>query len=200
MTRDDAPRETRGTLILVVGPSGVGKDSLIAYCRAHLDAGAVSFPRRFITRPAGADAEAHHPMAEEAFLASAADGAFALHWRAHGLAYGIPSSIEADLTAGRTVVVNVSRAVVEEARRRFPPVVVVSVTAAAETLAERIRQRGREAGETADRRLARAGDFPVEGDDVVHLDNSGPLERAGKRLLTLIRGAGSRSPDLPLPV
>lgn len=176
----------RGTLILVVGPSGAGKDSLIAWCKAHFSGDpAVIFPRRAITR--GRDeSEDHDPISEPAFDDAVAAGAFALHWRAHGLGYGIPASIAADLAAGRSVVVNVSRAVLDEARRRFPPVVVVSVAVPPAILAARLRGRKREAEEDITARLSRAGAHAVTGEDVVALDNSGTITAAGARLATII--------------
>ncbi len=179
----------RGRLILVVGPSGAGKDSLIAWCRARLagDA-AVVFPRRVITRAVADGSEDHDTVSEAAYGGMVAGGAFALHWRAHGLGYGIPASIAADLVAGRNVVVNVSRAVVGTARSHFQPLSVVSVTVPAVVLAERLRSRNREAAEDITGRLARADAYDIAGPDVVALDNSGPLPAAGARLAAIIAG------------
>jgi phosphonate metabolism protein PhnN/1,5-bisphosphokinase (PRPP-forming) len=120
----------------------------------------------------------------------AGNGDFALHWRAHGLGYGLPASIAADLAAGRNVVVNVSRAVLDEARRRFPPVAVVSVTVPPDILAERLRRRNRESENDIAGRLARARAYDVTGPDVVALDNSGVIGTAGAALATII-GTGS---------
>ena len=182
------PTKQRGTLVLVVGPSGAGKDSLIAYCRARLaDDGAVAFPQRFITRAADEGAERHRPIAEAEFRSRVDDGSFALHWLAHGLGYGIPVIVADVLASGRHVVVNVSRAVVDDARRRFAPVRVVSVTVPARLLADRLRERGRESGERLDGRLRRAGSYDVAGTDVVALDNSRSIEVAGEELLALLR-------------
>ena len=52
-------------LVLIVGPSGVGKDALISYCRSRLAGGeAVVFPRRTITRAAGDGSEDHDTVSE----------------------------------------------------------------------------------------------------------------------------------------
>jgi ribose 1,5-bisphosphokinase len=190
-----APGLARGTLVLVVGPSGAGKDSLIAYCRSRLD-GVVplSFPRRVITRAGGDGSENHQPISEDGFHRNAGEGAFALHWRAHGLGYGIPNAIVDDLAGGRHVVVNVSRSVVAEARQRFAPLLVVSVEAATEVLVERLHGRGREPMEDIPARLERADRHRVHGSDVVRIDNSGPLAEAGETLVNLLRSMPSHAP------
>ncbi|MYZ50501.1 phosphonate metabolism protein/1,5-bisphosphokinase (PRPP-forming) PhnN [Propylenella binzhouense] len=184
----------RGTLVLVVGPSGAGKDTLIDYCRQRLPTGSgIVFARRVVTRAAQAGSEDHATLAETAFETGVAEGAFALHWHAHGLRYGIPAEIEDCLASGRSVVANVSRAAIPEARRSFRPLLVVSVTAPRAVLAERLAGRARESrGEIAER-LGRADAYEVSGADVVRIDNSGPVERAGEALLALLTG---RSPPV----
>jgi ribose 1,5-bisphosphokinase len=159
----------RGTLHLVCGPSGVGKDTLIDAARAARPDLVV--PRRVITRPAEAGGEAHDAATPDAFAAMEAEGAFLLSWRAHGLAYGIPASAGAALAAGRHVLANVSRSVVAEARRRAAPVRVLLVTAPAEALARRLAARGREAEAEIARRLARAELEGPTGPDVVTIVN-----------------------------
>ena len=58
----------RGTLVLLVGPSGSGKDSLLAYARAKLlDDPAILFVRRCITRKDGDPNEDHESMGLEEF-------------------------------------------------------------------------------------------------------------------------------------
>ncbi len=172
----------------MVGPSGVGKDTLIDHCRRHLtkDSSFV-FPRRSITRDDTA-AEDHDVLSEEAFDAQVEGGAFALHWGAHGLRYGIPAGIAADLAAGRTVVVNVSRTVVDDARKRFQPTIVVSLVAPAAVLAERLRKRGRETEADIARRLSREVGRIVDGEDVMSIDTSGSIEDTGATLLSILRG------------
>jgi ribose 1,5-bisphosphokinase len=181
----------RGTLFLIVGASGVGKDSLIAHCRERLgDCGTVAFPRRAITRRTPDDTEDNEPISEEDFARAVGAGRFALSWRAHGLGYGVPAAIAGDLAAGRSVVVNVSRSVVEESRLRFRPLVVVSVEASREVTAARLKRRGREPTDAIAGRLARADSFRLHGDDVIRLDNSGELTAAGDTLVALILGEG----------
>ena len=75
-------------LVLVVGPSGAGKDSLLNAARAAFaDDPRIHFVRRVITRPADPGGEDHEPVNEAGFAARS----FALSWSAHGLSDGIPA-------------------------------------------------------------------------------------------------------------
>jgi ribose 1,5-bisphosphokinase len=145
-----------GRLVLVVGPSGAGKDSLLRAAAKTLATDRhIIFPRRVITRPSHDEAEAHDSLTVDEFLDAQGKGLFALSWQAHGLHYGIPASLLAELKAGRTAAVNVSRAVISEAAEHFPNVAVLNVTAPVEIIAARLVQRGREAPADIAQRIAR---------------------------------------------
>jgi ribose 1,5-bisphosphokinase len=182
----------RGTLVLVVGPSGAGKDSLIEGAAAQLASeDKFVFARRRITRPAEAGGEAHRPISDAEFERLVADGGFLLHWRAHGLGYGVPAVYAGDLAAGRTVIANVSRSVLGEARRRLQPICIVQVIASPAHLAARLRQRGRETAEDIVERLGRAEALAVSGPDVVILANDGPLPESIAAFVDILRRAAN---------
>ena len=183
----------RGTLFLVVGPSGAGKDTLLDGARAALagDDGVV-FARRVISRPADAGGEEHDPIDTAAFDRAEADGAFMLSWRAHDLRYGIPARYADVLGEGRSVVANVSRSVIDLARSRLQPVRVVQVTAPADLLAGRLAERGREDELAIARRLARASAVEVEGTDVVHVVNDGTVAEGVARMVAVLSGGCQR--------
>jgi phosphonate metabolism protein PhnN/1,5-bisphosphokinase (PRPP-forming) len=179
-------------LVPVVGPSGAGKDTLLAVARVALAGdGRFVFPRRAITRPAEAGGEEHEALSEAAFAARAAAGGFALRWRAHGLAYGIPRAIEDELLAGRVVVVNLSRTVIAEAAARYPTRLVV-VSAPPDLLAARLAGRGREDAADIAQRLAREVALPacVASVEVV---NDGDVASGVARLVAALRGCLSLS-------
>lgn len=173
-----------GRLVCVVGPSGAGKDSLIAWVRARLDPRADGrFAPRLVTRscPGGGLDRA---VTEAQFEALAATGAFALEWRAHGFRYGVPREIERWLADGATVVVNGSREHLAEARRRFPRPEAVHVTAPSLVFARRLALRAREPHAEARRRMARNGAaFARVPDAALTIVNAGTLEEAGGALL-----------------
>jgi len=178
----------RGTLFLVVGPSGAGKDSLIAGARAALGANPhYVFPRRHITRPEDADGEQHIEVSPAVFELAKREGAYSFTWQSHGLSYGIPQGIEDALAAGNSVIVNVSRAVVEEARRRFRPLKIVLVTAPTRVLAARLAARGRETAAEIAERIERAGYTAPSGPDVVTIENDGKLADAVKGFVAVLR-------------
>lgn len=174
---------TRGTLFLIVGPSGSGKDTLIDGVRGRL-ARSHLFPRRVITRPRDAGGEDYASATMAEFEACERAGDFALSWRAHGLSYGIPASIAADLARGTHVVVNVSRGVVDGARVKFAPVKVIEITAPREVLAARLKARGRESLTDIAERLLRQPE--VKADAVVV--NDGTVAAGVAALLGTLQG------------
>lgn len=175
-------------LVLVVGPSGAGKDTLMEAAQARLAGdGRFRFVRREITRAAEAGGEAHLAVSEADFVSRAASGGYALHWRAHGLGYGIPADIAEDLAAGRVVVANVSRGVLTEASGRYP-VRVLEISAPIAVLAARLAARGREDAADIAARLARAVPLPG-GLDVVSVMNDGSVEAGVAAVLGVLEGA-----------
>lgn len=165
-----------GRFIAVVGPSGAGKDSLMAeLCARHPDIHRV---RRVITRAPEAGGEDHETVSEALFAARAAGGDFALHWGAHGLHYGIPVTVKTALETGQDVLANLSRTVLPKAASVFGDMRVLLVTARPEVLAERLQGRGRETRAEIARRLARPAPVLPEGLDMVEIDNSGALDAA----------------------
>jgi ribose 1,5-bisphosphokinase len=177
---------TGGRLFAVVGPSGAGKDTLLAAAQAaRRDLVVV---RRVITRPETAGGEPYEGVTAAEFLRRRAAGDFALDWEAHGLCYGIPRAIEDDLAAGRDVAFNGSRAVLEQAAARYPGMVVIHVTAPASVLATRLAARGRESRADIADRLARADWALPAGLAVRRVDNGGAIETATAAFLAALAG------------
>jgi phosphonate metabolism protein PhnN/1,5-bisphosphokinase (PRPP-forming) len=173
----------RGTLFLIAGPSGAGKDTLIREARRRL-ADTHVFPRRIVTRAPDDSSEDHVAISAEAFAASSSRGEFAFSWSAHGLSYAIPASIWTDLDEGRHVVVNVARAVAASTRKTVTPSHVVLVTAGREIRAARLAGRGREASDNIAERLDRAVDLVPD----TLVENEAGLDAALSRFLAALQG------------
>ena len=177
-----------GIFVAVVGPSGVGKDTLLDGARRALLADpAFRFVQRSITRPSDAAGEDHIAVSQDAFDDAEAKGAFALTWRAHGLAYGVPADILTDLANGKTIIANLSRTALDEAHALGYTSLIVSVRASSEVLRARLKARGRENDEEIEARVERASAFNVSGDDVVELWNDTTPDAAIETFLELIR-------------
>jgi ribose 1,5-bisphosphokinase len=176
-----------GRFILVVGPSGAGKDTLIGLARAACAGDRnVVFPRRVVTREASAFEE-NEQISLDAFRQARTRGDFAVHWEAHGHCYALPRTIDDDIRAGRTVVANVSRTVVDAIRRSYADVTVVSITAPSDVLAERLAARTRSSDGQIEHRLSRAVDDATTTPDVI-IANVGRVEDHARELVQVIKG------------
>ena len=175
-----------GRLVLLVGPSGAGKDTLIGLARAAcVDDGNIVFPRRVVTREPSLS-EDNERMSLEAFRQAQAQGEFAIHWQAHGHCYALRCTMDDQLRAGRAVVVNVSRTVVEAMRCAYSDVLVVSITAPSEILSQRLSARARGSDGQITDRLRRAVDDAAAAPDVT-IVNVGSAEDHARELLRVIR-------------
>jgi ribose 1,5-bisphosphokinase len=184
-----------GVFVGVLGPSGAGKDTVIALAQAALAGNPdVVFVRRVVTRPSDGS-EDHLTATPEAFQLAEASGAFALSWHAHGHDYGLPVGFERDIRAGRVVVANISRSVAALARARYRDARLVHVTAPAELLAARraARHRASEAGENGASRAERVNVAVALGPSDIEIVNDGAREAAGVGLTAFVRALLGRA-------
>jgi ribose 1,5-bisphosphokinase len=174
-------------LIYIMGPSGSGKDSLMAEARLRLPAEApVVFAHRYITRPADAGGENHVALSRAEFQLRLSRGLFVLSWQSHGFAYGIGREIDIWMQAGLSVVVNGSRGALSVVLKAYPGLLPVLVEVSVETLRERLAVRGREDAGEIEARLAQASMAVTETPGLVRFDNSGPLAERGQALTELV--------------
>lgn len=169
-------------IFAVVGPSGAGKDTLLA--------GAVAadprlyWARRVVTRPTQAGHEPFEGVDAETFARRLAGGEFALHWQAHNLRYGIAHS---ELQGRGTVIFNGSRQAIGAALTALPGLRVIRISAPSRVLAERLAARGRETRAEIEARLARAAYDLPEGLDVVDVVNDSTPAAGVARLLAALQ-------------
>jgi ribose 1,5-bisphosphokinase len=191
----------RGKWIFICGPSGVGKDSLIAWSRQAL-AGQphIVFARRLVTRMAqpGSDDDA---VNEADFLSLRQSGGLRWHWQAHGFHYGISQNYAAHVSSGGTVVINGSRSHVD-ALPASPDIKRVEITASPDKIATRLVQRGRDSEEAVAYRLARNAGFeqisPSSADLIIR--NDAEIAQAGSALVMYLAVQAGINVTLTLPI
>ncbi|MBD8877417.1 phosphonate metabolism protein/1,5-bisphosphokinase (PRPP-forming) PhnN [Labrenzia polysiphoniae] len=175
--QSNAEKVGPGRLVLVVGPSGAGKDTLLDGLRARLKERAdVQFARRAITREADAGSEDHDTLSQKEFDHLVETGNVALAWSAHDLGYVIPVRYDDAIRAGRTVIANGSRRALPSAFAKYQNVAVLLITAPIEVLAERLASRGRESREAIEKRLKLADLEIGETEHVIRIENTGTVE------------------------
>ncbi len=181
-----------GAWVFVCGPSGAGKDSVIAWVRERLAGHSrVVFARRMVTRPAPPGPD-HEPVRPDDFDILLRRGQLAWHWHAHGFGYAIARRYARQVSWGRIVVVNGSR---EHVRHVGPAPQIhrVLVDAPADQLARRLLLRGRDEPESIAQRMRRNADLAGLAAEIV-ISNDGELARAGARLLDFLRNLAADSP------
>jgi len=181
-----------GTLVLLVGPSGSGKDSVLNYARETLkDDPRILFVRRCITRSNGDPSEDHESMSVAAFQKAEMQGHFVISWGAHGLYYGLPASLLAHLQTGGVAIANGSRKTIPVLRDQFPHFHVINLTVEPDILIQRLSARGRENADEIRQRIARTKKLEAEDlfdEETIHLDNSGDIEAAGQVFVDMLLG------------
>jgi ribose 1,5-bisphosphokinase len=181
---------TQGRLFIVVGPSGAGKDTLIA--GAKMMRPDLHWARRVITRAEVAGGEPFEGVTLAEFDQRREAGEFALHWQAHGLSYGVPRTEIAPRDQGRDVLINGSRGALAAALAAFPDMIVLRISAPSHILAERLAARGRESKADIMARLARAS-YELEADiPVIDIANDSSPEVGVTRLLSALYPKGAR--------
>ncbi|MGO2419591.1 MAG: ribose 1,5-bisphosphokinase [Vibrio casei] len=163
-------------LFYVIGPSGSGKDSVMSLIREQWSQHIV-IAHRYITRDASAGSENHVALSVQEFEQRQNKNFFALDWQANGHCYGIGCEVDAWLAKGVDVMVNGSRAYLEQARERYGAALIpVVIDVAIDILKQRLTARDRESAQEIEWRLIRAEQLKqhnIEG--AIMLDNSGLL-------------------------
>ncbi|ARU31836.1 phosphonate metabolism protein/1,5-bisphosphokinase (PRPP-forming) PhnN [Sulfuriferula sp. AH1] len=181
--------EMSGVLLYVIGPSGSGKDSLMLHARRSLEQdSSVVFAHRYITRPHDAGGENHVALSEAEFDSRMARKLFPMHWRSHGVRYGIGCEINQWLAKGLIVVMNGSRAYLQQASKNYPELMPLLIEVSADVLRGRLQSRGRETGSEIDARLMRAEEFKtLQHPSLLRFRNDAPLDETGPAFVELIR-------------
>jgi guanylate kinase len=149
---------SKGRLIVITGPSGVGKSTLCALLVERLGA---TLSISATTRPKGTgeiDGKNYIFLSREAFERKLADGEFLEHAEYLGNLYGTPAGpVRESLDRGQDVLLEIEVQGGMQVAEKCPDAVMIQVVPADQrALADRITGRGRDTPEVIDERLANA--------------------------------------------
>ena len=134
-------------VILIVGPSGAGKDTLINAIKGKVNANIVT---RYITRPPD-EFEQNYYVDKDAFLILKRNNFFLSTWEAHSNFYGIPVN---QIKRGINIISG-SWTVIEEFEEKFEDTITIKISAPKELIVKRLLKRHRESQEEIKKRLER---------------------------------------------
>ena len=181
----------QGNLFYLIGPSGAGKDALLTYARQQIDGSLpILFAHRYITRSSQAGGENYISLTEAEFDQRQQLGLFALDWQSHHNRYGLGIEIDVWMKAGVQVVINGSREHLPVASRRFPELQVILLEVSADTIRQRLEQRGRETADEIEARIVHNQQLPAVTHPHLHiLNNDTPLAETGNKFIELLKEA-----------
>lgn len=166
-------------IVLIVGPSGVGKDTLLRHAKEVYKED-LNFVKRYITREADTN-EDNYFVDDYAFEVLKNNGYFLSNWNAHGNAYGIPKSF----FKNGVNIISISRARIKDFENAYENVYTINITIEKDKLKQRLLDRGRETLEQIEKRLARSYE-KIEARKLIEFDNSKPLEESKKSFINLL--------------
>ena len=172
----------KGLLLVILGPSGSGKDSVLRSLKEHLPD--LHVAKRCITRSYHDKSEEYESLSETEFVAQLNEDAFLFYWKAHGFYYGIRRSILDYIDDGQSVIFNGSRAALDDMRKVYKGIHAIELLVSEPILRKRLNIRGRENQSEIALRLKRAsGDY---FNDSHLISNDGLLEETTNKIVLLI--------------
>jgi guanylate kinase len=186
-------------LVVVSGPSGVGKSTIVAeLARRRPQVVPIVTATTRAQRPGEIDGVHYHFLSDEAFRRLIERGGLLEHANNHGHWYGTPiDQVRGILAAGRDAILTISPEGARNVRRLVPDALLIFVMPPnMEALAERLRRRGSESGASLARRRRDAERWISESHDYDHVvvNETGRPEQAADRIWEIIQVEARREP------
>lgn len=166
-------------IILIIGPSGVGKDTLLKSIKEDYR-DRVNFVRRYISRIPDKN-EDNFFIEESAFSILQTNNFFISSWQAHKNSYGISkTSIKKGVN-----IISISRSKIKDFEENYEKVFTINISVKREVLKSRLEKRGRETKEEIEKRLNRSYE-KIKARNLIEFDNSFSEEESKKEFIKLI--------------
>ena len=183
-------------LVIISGPSGVGKDTIIEAMRRLPTAAAYHYVVTCTTRPprpGEVDGIHYRFLTPEAFAAMRDEDGF-LEWaEVHGNWYGTPrDSVRAALAAGRDVVLKIDVQGAETVKKKVPEALLIFlVPPSMQELFRRLRSRATESADELEVRQRNAAIELARREDYDHVveNATGEVDRTAAGIVGLIAEA-----------
>ena len=179
-------------VVVITGPSGVGKGTLIRLLRERLpDLGLSVSATTRAPRPGEVDGFDYHFLTDTEFDRLVAEGAFVEHAEYAGRRYGtLASELEQRTAAGEAVVLEIEVDGARQVRAAIPDALQVFIAPPSRAaLRERLVGRGTDATDVIERRLQVAErELDAQG-EFAHVVVNDRLEEAVRELVAVVQPA-----------
>lgn len=175
-------------LYFLVGPSGVGKDTLLNHLKRNQYSDTQPLvAHRYITRAVREGDENHIELSDFDFFQRKQAGLFLFDWESHGYHYAIGKEARKWVKQGQNVIVNGSRKYLSSALDIYAKTTPIWITVSEDILRERLIQRGRESAEEIELRIKRNRELEsMKTDNCVYINNDQSVEDTIGQILALI--------------
>ena len=193
----DNCKSKSGVLVVISGPSGVGKGTICRELVKRLRNGFLSVSAT--TRPKSdkeVDGKDYWFVSREEFQRRIEKGLLLEHAEVFGNFYGTPKDkVDEALAAGKAVILEIDVQGGRQVKAIYPDAVMIFILAPTQKdLASRLFGRGREDEETAKRRLGKAGDEIAQASKIYQYKViNDKLLNAVNEIVRIIEAAGTEN-------
>ncbi len=179
---------TQPTLFFLIGPAGVGKDTLLNKLKKkQYSSKQPLVAHRYITQAIKENDENHIEMSELDFNRRKEAGLFLFDWEYQGGSYGVGKEVLQWLESGEHVIVNGSRRYLSIAQKIYPELVPIWMTISEKVLRKRLIIRARETKQEREQRIEENHELErFKSDRCITITNDASMKKTIRQILALI--------------